>query len=61
MNLEEVVEKIIALRDVSKKTGLITKRAQNALLVGLSDAELADVAVKIKNEEQTNERNQTPN
>ncbi|MGH9521050.1 MAG: hypothetical protein ACRD3E_00810 [Terriglobales bacterium] len=53
MSVDEVVERILALREITRITGMITKRAQNELLASLPDKTLTEVAVRL----QRNERN----
>ena len=48
MTVNEAVDWIIALREVQKKTGCVTRRAQSMLLGSLPDDVLAEVAVRIK-------------
>jgi cytochrome c553 len=57
MTTQQIAERIIALRDVTRTTGTITKRAQNELLSRLPDEQLAEVAVWIRTLE-ANERNE---
>jgi hypothetical protein len=49
--LDAVVERIIALRDVTRTTGTITKRSQSLILQKLPDDVLAEVAVRIARQE----------
>jgi hypothetical protein len=48
---EEIIEKVVALRELTKSTGTRTTRTVNDLLQKLTDAELVEVAVGIKKEE----------
>jgi hypothetical protein len=47
MSPREIAARIIAMREVTKETGFITRRAQNELLTRLSDSQLAEVAFEI--------------
>jgi hypothetical protein len=47
-NVDEVVERIIALRDLTADTGTITKRSQGRILQTLTDDEMAAVAWKLR-------------
>jgi len=59
MSVKEIAERIIALRDITQKTGFVTKRSQNDLLVRLDDKQLAEVALEIRRMENWNEPRQT--
>jgi hypothetical protein len=56
MTATEVVEKITALRRITKETGCITRRAQSELLASLPDALLIEVAPLLKTAFQQTER-----
>jgi 3-hydroxyisobutyrate dehydrogenase-like beta-hydroxyacid dehydrogenase len=45
MKAQEAAAKIKALRRITEQNGVVTKRAQNAILVALDEATLAEVAV----------------
>jgi hypothetical protein len=47
MQVDEVVERIIALRDLTAETGTLTKRSQSRILQKLTDDEMAAVAWKL--------------
>jgi len=59
MSLTEIADRVLALRQITRDTGMITKRAQNELLSKLSDQQLAEVAVLIRSSER-NECNAQP-
>jgi hypothetical protein len=52
MTIEEIVERVIALRWVEKTSGMKTGRSQQTILRALPDAELAEVSVRLKRYEQ---------
>jgi hypothetical protein len=60
MTAEEVVERILALRALTKETGCITRRTQNELLASLPGDVLAEVAVKLNQRKEGHERNERP-
>jgi len=43
-----VVERVIALRHVTKETTMITTRSQNTLLATLNESELAEAALQLQ-------------
>jgi hypothetical protein len=46
--LLNIVERVIALRALTRESGLSTKRSQSSLLIKLGDAELTEVAKHIR-------------
>jgi hypothetical protein len=48
MTVDEAVEKITALRELTAQTGTQTTRTQNDILRSLDDADLVEVAVRLK-------------
>lgn len=48
----DAIKKILALRALTKNTGNLTTRAQNAIIRTLSDAALTEVALVLPLEEQ---------
>lgn len=48
MTIDEVVERLIALKWIAKKNGMKTDRSQQAILRALGPQELAEVAVRLK-------------
>lgn len=48
MSNDEVIKRFVALREISRHTGMITKRAQNQLLASLTDQQLAEVAPQLR-------------
>jgi hypothetical protein len=58
MTADEAVERIIALRELTKETGCITRRTQNELLASLPGDVLAEVAVKLNQYREGHERNE---
>jgi|HubBroStandDraft_6_1064221.scaffolds.fasta_scaffold1012313_2 hypothetical protein len=52
MTIEEIVERVIALRWIEKTHGMKTGRSQQSILRALPDAELAEVSVLLKRREQ---------
>jgi hypothetical protein len=50
---DEIAEKIVALRELTKSTGTETTRSQNQILRALPDDVLGEVAVRIKRLTQT--------
>ena len=62
LSADEVVERILALRALTAKTGCFTKRTQNELLASLPPELLMEVAVKLNpflKNERLNERDHT--
>ncbi len=49
-NIDTIVERITALRELTKATGTQTTRTQNEILRALPDDVLAEVAVRLKRE-----------
>lgn len=47
MTADEVVQKILSLRDVTRATGCMTRRAQSQLLASLPDDLLLEVACRL--------------
>jgi hypothetical protein len=50
MTATEAVSKIRALRKLTQETGVVTKRAQNRILVELDETTLATVALELNGE-----------
>jgi hypothetical protein len=50
IDVDSVVERITALRELTKATGTQTTRTQNEILRALPDDVLAEVAVRLKRE-----------
>ncbi len=55
MSVDEVVERIVALRRVTEQTGCITRRTQSELLASLPNDVLLEVSLRLNRIE--NERN----
>lgn len=51
MNAQQALERLDALRELTLKTGVITKRTQNTLLASLTPEVLMEVAVTLKQRE----------
>jgi hypothetical protein len=51
MNSQEALERLDALRELTAKTGMQTKRTQNTLLASLTPEVLVEVAVTLKQRE----------
>ena len=47
-DIDAMVEKILALRDLTRETGTITTRSQNNILQSLPDDVLAEVSLRLK-------------
>lgn len=48
VKINNVVERVLALRRITREGGMITKRSQNSLLATLSDDELATAALLLE-------------
>ena len=55
--LAEIVEKIISLRELTKLTGMVTRKSQTSLLAPLSEAQLAEVCLALHRYEKGKEQN----
>lgn len=47
MTVEEAVDKILALRELTGTSGMITVRSQRTILQSLNDADLAEVSLRL--------------
>lgn len=46
--VQDAVDRVIALKQVAKDTNILTFKSQATILKGLSDLELAEAALRIK-------------
>lgn len=51
MSLRDVARRVLALREVTRVSGMITRRAQSVLMEKLTDEQLAELAVLISKTE----------
>ena len=45
---QEAIEKILALKDLTRETGNVTNRAQSLILRSLNESDLSDVALALR-------------